>query len=75
MYLEDVNRKSLTKVRGSDTFSKIRFCAFAFIDCKTRYYDPPKNVPNKNQYRFLNMQNFVVISNSLMPPSKRLGLK
>ncbi len=61
MYLEDVYRKPLFKVRGSDTFSKIRFCAYGFKVGKKRYYDPPKNVPNKNQYRFLNMQNFVVI--------------
>jgi hypothetical protein len=52
MYLEDVNRKALIKVRGLDTFSKIRFCAFAFKVCKKRYNDPPKNVPNKNRYRF-----------------------
>ncbi len=47
VYLEDV------KVRGSDTFIKSRFCAFAFKVCKKRCHDPPKLILGFKKLRIL----------------------
>ena len=44
------------------------FFAFAFKVCKKCYYDPKIFFLEKYQYGYQKTQNFMLISNSLMPP-------